>query len=174
MVIYIGADHRGYELKGKIKEFLKLRGYTVVDLGDEQYNEKNDYPFFAIRVAQKVSRESETARGILICGSGVGMSVVANKFLHIRAALVSSPDQAYDSRNEDDSNILALGSNYLDEEAAKKIVLTWIETPYAGEERFQRRIEEVSRLEEKMISPVVADEENEGELKKAPSVKIGW
>jgi len=170
MLIYIGADHRGFELKDKLNNFLKLRGYTVVDLGDDKYNENNDYPLFAIRVAKQVSQEFETAKGILICGSGVGMSVVANKFMHIRAVLASSPDQAYDSRNEDDTNILALGANYLDEDSAKKIVLTWLETPYAGEGRFQRRIEEISRLEEK-ITLEISDDESGGV--KPPS-KIGW
>jgi ribose 5-phosphate isomerase B len=170
MLIYIGADHRGFELKEKIRNFLKLRGYSLVDMGDDRYNEDDDYPLFAIKVAKQVSQEFETARGILICGSGVGVSVVANKFLHIRAALASSPDQAYDSREEDDSNILALGANYLDEEAAKKIVLTWLETPFAGEERLRRRLEEISRLEEKIISAVVDDES--GDVK--PSADINW
>ena len=170
MLIYIGADHRGFELKEKIRNFLKLRGYSLVDMGDDKYNEDDDYPFFAIKVAKQVSQEFETARGILICGSGVGVSVVANKFLHIRAALASSPDQAYDSRNEDDSNILALGANYLDEETAKKIVLTWIETPFEGNERFGRRLEEISRLEERMISAVVDDESGGVE----PRADINW
>lgn len=171
MLIYIGADHRGFELKEKLKNFLKLRGYTTVDLGDERYNENNDYPLFAIKVAQKVSQEFETARGILICGSGVGMNVVANKFLHIRAAMASTPDQAFDSRNEDDTNILSLGANYLDEETAKKIVLTWLETPYAREERFQRRLDEISKLEEKIISAVEDDKNGGGVI---PSANIEW
>ena len=170
MVIYIGADHRGFEIKEKVKDFLKLRGYSVVDMGDEKYNENDDYPLFAIKVAKQVSQEFETARGILVCGSGVGVSVVANKFLHIRSALAATPDQAFDSRNEDDSNILALGANYLDEEMAKKIVLTWLETPFSGEERFQRRLEEISRLEEKMISAIVDDDS--GDVR--PSVGINW
>ncbi len=170
MVIYIGADHRGFELKAKIKDFLKLRGYSLVDFGDDKYNENNDYPLFAIKVAKQVSQEFETARGILICGSGVGVSVVANKFLHIRSAQAGTPDQAYDARNDDDSNVLALGANYLDEETAKKIVLTWLETPYANEERFQRRLEEISRLEEKIISPVADDES--GNV--SPRANINW
>ena len=169
MVIYIGADHRGFELKEKIKDFLKQRGYQLVDVGDEKYNENNDYPLFAIKAAKQVSQEFETAKGILICGSGVGMSVVANKFLHIRAVLASTPDQAFDSRNEDDTNILALGANYLDEEMAKKIVLTWLETPYANEERFQRRLEEISRLEDKIISAIVDDDGDVG-----PKADINW
>ncbi|MEK7506200.1 MAG: RpiB/LacA/LacB family sugar-phosphate isomerase [Patescibacteria group bacterium] len=170
MVIYVGADHKGFALKEKIKDFLKMRGYSAVDMGDEKYNENNDYPLFAIKVAKQVSQEFETARGILICGSGAGMSVVANKFLHIRAAFASSPDQAYDARKEDDTNILSLGANYADEEMAKKIVLTWLETPYANEERFQRRIEEISRLEEKLISPVSDDESGNTILK----TNINW
>jgi ribose 5-phosphate isomerase B len=167
MVIYIGADHRGFALKEGIRDFLKARGYSVVDMGDDKYNEANDYPIFAVKVAKQVSQEFETARGILICGSGVGMNVVANKFLHIRAVLASSPDQAYDSRKEDDANVLVLGSNYLDEDMAKKIVLTWLETPFSGEERYQRRLEEISRLEDKLISPVSDDESG-------PPSKIGW
>ena len=170
MVIYIGADHRGFELKGKIKDFLKSRGYSLADMGDDKYDESNDYPLFAIRVAKQVSQEFETARGILICGSGVGVSVVANKFLHIRAALVATPDQAFDSRNEDDANVLALGANYLDEETAKKIVLTWLETPFAGDERFQRRLEEISRLEDKIISSVVDDDSDNVD----PKTNINW
>ncbi|TSA45403.1 RpiB/LacA/LacB family sugar-phosphate isomerase, partial [bacterium] len=166
-----GADHRGFELKEKIKDLLKLRGFTAVDLGDERYDENDDYPLFAIKVAQKVSQEFETARGILICGSGAGMSVVANKFLHIRAVLAGTPDQAFDSRNEDDTNILSLGANYLDEEIAKKIVLTWLETPYAKEERFQRRLDEIARLEEMIISPV-EDDKNGGGV--TPSADIKW
>lgn len=166
MVIYIGADHRGFALKEKIKDFLKMRGYSTVDMGDEKYNENDDYPLFAIKVATQVSQEFETARGILICGSGVGMSVTANKFMHVRAAFASSPDQAFDGRKEDDTNILSLGANYINEETAKKIVLTWLETPYAGDERYQRRLEEISRLEEKLISPVSDDN--------APPSKISW
>ncbi|MEK7169238.1 MAG: RpiB/LacA/LacB family sugar-phosphate isomerase [Patescibacteria group bacterium] len=170
MVIYVGADHKGFALKEKIKDFLKMRGYSAVDMGDEKYNENNDYPLFAIKVAKQVSQEFETARGILICGSGAGMSVVANKFLHIRAAFASSPDQAFDGRKEDDTNILSLGANYADEEMAKKIVLTWLETPFSGEERHQRRLEEISRLEEKLISPVSDDESGNTILK----TNINW
>ena len=98
------------------------------------------------------------------------MSVVANKFLHIRAAFASSPDQAFDGRKEDDTNILSLGANYADEEMAKKIVLTWLETPFSGEERHQRRLEEISRLEEKLISPVSDDESGNTILK----TNINW
>ncbi|MGC9610618.1 MAG: RpiB/LacA/LacB family sugar-phosphate isomerase [Minisyncoccia bacterium] len=148
MLIYIGADHRGFKLKETLKNFLKLRGYQVVDLGNTVYDEGDDNPIFAAKVAEQVNVDSETSRGILICGSGVGVSIVANKFPHIRAALASSPDQAYDSRKEDDSNILALGANYLDDETAERITLTWLETPFSGEERYRRRLSEIDQIEE--------------------------
>lgn len=165
MLIYIGADHRGFKLKETLKDFLKLRGYQVVDLGNTTYDEGDDYPVFAVKVAEQVSAEFETARGVMICGSGVGMSVVANKFPHIRAALASSSDQAYDSRRDDDSNVLSLGANYLEEDVAKKIVLTWLETPFSGEDRYRRRLSEIDQLEQKVF-----DSKGSGGQKK----KISW
>ncbi len=150
-MIYIGADHQGFDLKEVLKNSLKLAGYSVMDLGNAVKDESDDYPEIAMKVAEKVSLEVETARGVLICGSGVGVSVVANKFKGIRCALVGNSNQAFDSRNDDDANVLALGSNYLDEEAAKKIIVTWLETPFAPDERYKRRIEEISALEVKMF-----------------------
>ena len=122
-------------------------------MGAANYKEEDDYPDIAVAVAKKVSEEHETARGILICGSGVGVDVVANKFMHIRSALVGNADQAFDSRNDDDSNILCLGANYLESEDAKKITTTWLETPFSGEERHRRRIEQISQLELKNLQP---------------------
>lgn len=150
-MIYIGSDHRGFDLKETLKKSLKLAGYSVTDLGNAVKDENDDYPGFAASVAEKVSSEFETARGILICGSGVGVSVVANKFKNIRCAQVGNPDQAFDSRNDDNSNILALGANYLDDETAKKIVVTWLETPFSGDERHRRRLDEISSLELKTL-----------------------
>lgn len=160
MVIYIGADHRGFTLKKTLVEALKFNGYAVVDVGDETYNEQDDYVDYGIRVAERVSRDYESNRGILLCGSGVGMCVVANKFLNVRAALVATSDQAYDSRTDDDANVLCLGADYLaDAEAAKKIVLTWIQTPYSDEERHRRRLEKISQLELKSFKPVHGEDE---------------
>lgn len=159
MVIYIGADHRGFELKEHLKNFLKAKGYQVVDLGAAFYDKDDDYPDFAAAVARKVSLDYENARGILICASGVGVNVVANKFMKVRAALVGSADQAFDSRNDDDSNVLCLGANYLELDEAKNIVTVWLETPFAEEERFRRRLNKISQLELKVLKPV-ADDEN--------------
>lgn len=159
MVIYIGSDHRGFALKKALVESLKFNGYAVVDVGDETYNEQDDYVDYGARVAERVSVDYERNRGVLICGSGVGMCVVANKYMNVRAALVATSDQAYDSRTDDDANILCLGADYLEVEAAKKIALTWMQTPFSDEERHRRRLEKLAQLEMKVSKPVHGEEE---------------
>lgn len=154
MVIYLGADHRGFELKEYLKGVLGRRGYPVVDLGAAAYDEEDDYPDIAATVAKKVSANVETSRGILLCGSGVGVAVVANKFPQIRAALVVSPDQAFDSRNDDDANVLALGANYLDGAAAEKIAVAWLSTPFAKDPRFARRLHKLAQIEAERLNPL--------------------
>ncbi len=158
MIIYLGADHKGFELKEHLKNFLKNNGYQVVDLGNDHYEEGDDYPDFAEAVARKVSLNYETSRGILICGSGVGVDVVANKFRHVRSALASSADQAFDARNDDDVNILSLGADYLKPDEAERIVLTWLTTPFAGEDRFRRRLEKLNKIENKNLHPPSEEE----------------
>lgn len=153
MVIYIGADHRGFELKQYLIEVLRGAGYTVSDMGSASYNEDDDYPAIAIAVAEKVSVDFERSRGILVCGSGVGVSVVANKFANVRAALVTTPDQAFDSRNEDDANILCLGAGHIDSAAARQILMTWLTTPFSEEPRYARRIAQIKDLETKLFMP---------------------
>lgn len=148
MIIYLGADHKGFKLKGYIAGILKNHGYEIFDLGNLRYDENDDYPDFARAVAEKVSRDYENARGILICGSGVGVDVVANKFPGVRSALVFNTNQAFDSRNDDNANILSLSADYLNLEDAKKIVLTWLETPFSEEERHIRRIQKIDQIEE--------------------------
>ncbi len=147
MLIYIGADHRGFQLKETLKKFLKDQGYEVVDVGNDHYDENDDYPDFAKLVSRAVSQDTLTRRGILICGSGVGMDIAANKFKGIRSASVSSPDQAYSSRNDDDTNILSLAADFLAEDDAKKILSTWLVTPFSNQENFNRRLQKISELE---------------------------
>lgn len=160
MVIYIGSDHRGFQLKEYLKGVVKDAGYTVADLGNDHYDEGDDYPDFAERVARKVSVDYENSRGILLCGSGVGVDVVANKFPNVRSALVANSDQAFDSRNDDDANILSLGANYLDGDAAKKIVITWLETSFAGDPRFKRRLKKIGAVELKLLESFEADQQS--------------
>ena len=152
MVIYIGSDHRGFRIKEHLKTILKDRGYSVYDVGNEKYNESDDYPDFAKKVGEKVSVDFERSKGILICGSGVGVDVVANKYPNVRSALVSTPDQAFDSRTDDDTNVLALGANYVDEERAEKIVFTWLQTPFSGENRHVRRIRKIQQVEAEILN----------------------
>ncbi len=149
MVIYLGADHRGFSLKAVLKDFLHDKGYEVIDLGNNSYDEKDDYPDFAVKVAEKVSFNSETSRGILLCGSGVGVDVTANKFKNIRSALGITSDQIYDARHDDDVNVLSLAADYVSQEDAEKIVQVFLSTPFSGEEKFSRRIEKISQIENK-------------------------
>lgn len=147
MIIYIGADHRGFELKEELKRFLHASGYEVFDVGNSKQDDGDDYPDFAAEVGTRVSKEYETARGILICGSGVGMCVVANKFPKVRAALVTNVNQAFDSRNDDNSNVLCLAANYTDTSLANKIVAAWLSTPFSGEARHARRVDKIRQFE---------------------------
>ncbi len=147
MIIYLGADHRGFNLKESLKNYLQNKGYEAVDLGNFRYEEGDDYVDFAEKVARKISLEYEFNRGILICGSGVGVCMVANKFPRVRAALIFSSDQAYDSRYDDDTNVLCLAADFVDFEKVKNILNVWLKTPFSNEPRHLRRLERLSRIE---------------------------
>lgn len=146
MKVYIGADHKGYLLKEKIAKHLFDRGYTFEDMGAFSLNPDDDYPLFAEKVASVVASEPES-RGILVCGSGVGVSIVANKFDGIRAGLGINKDQVISARNDDDINILALSSDFTGEKEALDMVLAFLETSFSGKEKHKRRIEDISRIE---------------------------
>lgn len=151
MLIYLGADHRGFELKEKIKKFLMERAYPISDLSSTTLTPDDDYPEIAKKVADKVSIDFDRTRAILICGSGVGMCVVANKYPNVRASLSFSADQAYDSRKEDDANILCLASSHTNEEDALKIITAWLQTPFSEEERHRRRLRQIEKIEAEII-----------------------
>ncbi len=138
MRIAIGADHGGYEYKNQIIEMLKNNGYTVKDFGTDSA-ESCDYPEFAKRVAAAVASK-EFDRGILICGTGIGMSIAANKQKGIRAALCSDLFSAKATREHNDSNILCLGARVIDIGLAIQITEVWLNTPFSNEERHLRRI----------------------------------
>ena len=149
MLIYIGSDHRGFQLKESLKSYLKASGYEVVDVGNDQYVAGDDYPDFAALAARKVSLDPENSRGILICGSGVGMDVAANKFKNVRSALTFNTEQAAAARSDDNTNVLSLAADYLNEDDAKKILSVWLATSFSGEERHQRRLRKISDIEER-------------------------
>ena len=146
MKISIGSDHAGFELKEKIKKYLLRLGYEYKDFGTNS-NESVDYPDFALKVAESVTRK-ECARGILICGSGLGMSMAANKVPGIRAALCTNPEMAKLSREHNDANVLTIGARLIDENTAKEIVRVWLTTEFAGD-RHLRRINKIRDIERK-------------------------
>lgn len=142
MKIFIGSDHAGFELKGKLMAYLLGEGHDVVDKGAFKYDEKDDYPDFIEAVAKEVSAMSETARGIILGGSGQGEAIDANRFPHVRAAeYYGGPLEIVKlSREHNDANVLSLGARFLNEDEAKQAVKLWLETKFSGEERHVRRI----------------------------------
>ena len=147
MLIYIGADHRGFELKEILKKFLQENGYEVIDVGNDHYDKNDDYPDFAALAAHAVSQDSINRRGILICGSGAGMNIVANKFESVRAVSINNSEQAKLSRNDGDSNIISLSADCIDKEKAEDILRVWLKTPFSGDERHKRRLKKIMEIE---------------------------
>lgn len=141
--IAIGSDHRGFTIKESLKNMLKNLGKTVEDMGPFS-TDSVDYPEFAKKVAQSVS-DHESTCGILICGSGIGMSIAANKFPGIRAALCHDTYTAKKSRQHNDANILVLGET-VGQKCAQEILQVWCETPFEGG-RHQKRIELIKMIE---------------------------
>jgi ribose 5-phosphate isomerase B len=142
-LVLIASDHAGVELKAAIQK--ALSEWQWQDLGPET-NARVDYPDFAARVAEKISK-GEAQRGVLICGSGVGMVISANKFRHVRATLVENPVVAQLSREHNDANILCLGSRFLAAEYATDITRVFLETPFSGAARHETRISKIDKLE---------------------------
>lgn len=147
MKIYIGADHNGFELKTRLTEFLRRLGHDVIDEGDIQRDPADDYPQFAARtIAALQASDDPEARGILICGSGQGMCIAANRYKGIRASLCWDDVEARAARNDDDSNVLCLPARYIGTNQAEAIAKIWLETAFAGAARFKRRIKELDDL----------------------------
>jgi ribose 5-phosphate isomerase B len=134
-MIYLGADHRGFELKEKLKSYLGELGYVCDDLGAYTYNIEDDYPDFARKLVNKGDWGDKGDKGILICGSGVGMAVAANRFKGVRAGGPEGKDV--------DLNVLTLAADFLTEEQAKEAVKTFLEAKFSGEERHRRRIAKI-------------------------------
>jgi len=142
-MIYLGADHRGYNLKEGLKKFLEQEKIKFQDLGNLKYNEEDDYPDFAKKVAEKISSNPKKDKGILICGTGIGMSIVANKFKEVRAGLCLSGYMAKRAVEEDDINILCLAADITDTGTSEKIIRKWLKAKFKNEERYKRRIKKI-------------------------------
>jgi RpiB/LacA/LacB family sugar-phosphate isomerase len=147
MRIVLGSDHAGFEMKQQILEFLRGLGYEVLDVGTNNPS-PSDYPDFAEAMAV-VIRSNQAERGILICGSGVGASVAANKIPGIRAAVCHDCYSAHQGVEHDDMNILVLGSRVIAVNLARDLVRQFLEARFSGEERHLRRISKVKQLETK-------------------------
>ncbi len=147
MRVVIGADHAGFSLKNNLAEFLSALGYLVEDVGtcDET---PVDYPDIAVLVSQAI-REGRVERGILICGSGVGASIAANKIPGIRAGLCHDTYSAHQGVEHDDTNVLVLGSRIIGTELARELVRAFLGARFTNEERHRRRVDKVMALEKR-------------------------
>jgi ribose 5-phosphate isomerase B len=147
MVIYIGADHKGFELKEFLKKYLMGDAYEVEDV-TPNFSDGDDYPDVAKLVALKVARNLEQSRGIVICGSGAGVDIAANKFRRIRSVLGFSPDQVFDARRDDNVNVLSLAADFVEHDTAKNMTKIFLETKFdEKEERFRRRLAKLLEIE---------------------------
>jgi ribose 5-phosphate isomerase B len=146
MKVAVGSDHAGYNLKERMKRELEALGHTVVDLGTSSATESVDYPDFAIPVAERVAA-GEVDRGVVLCATGIGASIAANKVEGVRAALVTSDETARLTRQDNDSNVLALGGRTTaNAEDAARWLRIWLETPFAGG-RHERRVKKIEDYE---------------------------
>jgi len=149
MKIFIGSDHRGFKLKENLVNFLKGKGFKVFNLGS--YSEKpSDYPLISYRVAKKVAKGRKN-RGILICKTGIGSSIAANKILGVRAGLCYNLKAAKLCREHNDANLLVLGSDFVNQNLAKRIVSVFLKTDFLGDlkgnQRHKRRVEQIKEIE---------------------------
>lgn len=145
-MVYIGADHRGFELKEKVKEYLLAKTIEHIDCGAQNFVPDDDYPVYAEKVARCLKQGD---KGILICGSGHGVCVAANKVSGIRASLSNSEESAVSGRKDDDLNVLCLSADLTPPDKALNIVNAFLATPFSREERHQRRLKELEELEKR-------------------------
>jgi len=146
MTIFFGADHKGFALKEFLKTQLAEKGLAIEDCGNTVLDPNDDYPDFAFAVAKKVVA-TPGSYGIVICGSGAGVSIAVNKIDGIRAALAVTAEQVRDAKSDDDINIIALASDYLTHEQATALVTTFLATAFDPQERFLRRIGKITQHE---------------------------
>lgn len=168
MKVYLATDHAGFDLKEKVKEFLKKEGFDVEDCGAYEFDKNDDYPDFISKAAEAVSKDPENSRGIILGGSGQAEMMTANKFKGVRCALFYSaaiPVRAADvtgrvsvdpyemirlTREHNNANMLSLGVRFVTDEEAMKVAKLWLNEPFPEHERHVRRIEKISAIEEKL------------------------
>ena len=144
--VYIGADHAGFKLKEQIKDYLLKQGFAIEDLGNHKKQTNDDYPDYARKVGRAVVKTKAT--GILVCGTGHGMAIAANKIKGVRAAVVSNMYDAKSTRQEDHANVICLAGRFTTFSKAKRIVLLWLKTDCSKAKRHIRRVKKIKRLEQ--------------------------
>lgn len=152
MKIYFAADHAGFEMKNKLVEFVGSLGFEVEDLGPQKFDNEDDYPLMIEKAGLEVFKDPADSKAIILGGSGQGEAIVANRFPNVRAAVYYGHDLDIIkfSREHNDTNILSLGARFLSDEEAKEAVKLWLETPFSGDRRHIRRLEEIDALEESL------------------------
>jgi ribose 5-phosphate isomerase B len=149
--IAVAADHAGFPLKKLVVEYLKQEGFDVRDLGTHN-TDPVDYPDFARAIAEAI-RSGDCTEGVLLCGSGVGASVAANKFPGIRAGLCHDTYSGHQSREHDDCNVLCMGPRVIGEKVAMEILAAWAHAKFTDEDRHKRRLEKVAAIEKQFLKP---------------------
>lgn len=147
MKIFIGADHNGFHLRNSLIEYLRRAGYDVVDDGDQRLDPEDDFPVFATAVVKDIlSSNDSDPRGILICGSGQGMCMAANRHKGVRAALGYDLESIRSARNDDNANVLCLPAKLLEKDKVNVLVETFLNTPFAAAPRFARRLSQLDSI----------------------------
>ena len=147
MRIAIGGDHAGFQAKQELAAYVKELGHEIRDMGAHAYDADDDYPDFTLAVARAVA-SGEVDRGVMVCGSGVGASVAANKVAGVRAAMCHDTYSAHQGVEHDDMNVLCLGARIVGMELAKEVVAAYLGARFSGEERHKRRLKKVKAIEE--------------------------
>lgn len=142
MKVYLAADHAGFILKDEIKSKLPRDGFEVEDLSAPEIQPEDDYPAYAFEVARKVASDPGS-KGILVCGSGQGMAMAANRVKGVRASVVWDEATAKETREDNDSNVLSIPARFITKDQAEKIIHTWLETEFSGAERHRRRVQQI-------------------------------
>jgi ribose 5-phosphate isomerase B len=154
MKVGIGADHGGFEMKQQLAKLLAAEGHELVDFGSKTYDQNDDYPDFAIPLARAVSR-GEVARGILVCGSGVGASVAANKIVGVRAALCHDDFSARQGVEDDNMNVICFGGRTTGISVAWDCTKNFLGARFSGADRHRRRLAKVTQVDQDRIAPTV-------------------
>lgn len=147
MKVFIGADHRGFDLKQQLVPWLQKERYDVVDCGNSKLDPLDDFPDFSFAVADKLAADLSTSLGIIICGSGGGVTIAANKVKGIRCATASQLEEVKHNRTNNDVNMIALAADHTPLPQAKELVTAFLETKFSGGEKYKRRIAKITNYE---------------------------